>query len=77
MKRREEEDDAAYTFCDKCGEMFERVALLSCSFCSKHFCPSCNLRKGGKDYCSRNCWELMFFGDAEPEDEDLDEDDVG
>jgi hypothetical protein len=57
--------------------MFEKIALLSCSFCSKHFCPACNHRKGGKDYCSRSCWELMFFGDAEPEDEDLSEDDIG
>ena len=70
MKQHEDEDEeVAYTFCQKCGEMFESSMLLACSFCSRHFCQSCNHRVAGKNYCSRNCWELMFFGDAESEDE--------
>ena len=78
MKEREEESgEVAYTFCGKCGEMFERVALLSCAFCSKPFCQSCNHRVGGKSYCSRNCWEVMFFGDGDVDDEDASPDDEG
>jgi hypothetical protein len=53
------------------------VALLSCAFCSKPFCQSCNHRVGGKSYCSRNCWEVMFFGDGDVDDEDASPDDEG
>ena len=69
MRRREgEEDDAAYLFCEQCDQMFERVFIQECSFCSKRFCRNCAIRSGNAAFCSKVCAKTWFFTGAD-EDE--------
>ena len=69
MRRREEDEEAAaYLFCERCQQMFERVLIQECSYCFKDFCRNCAVRSGNTAFCSKACAEAWFFAEAD-EDE--------
>ncbi len=48
--------------CAICERMCDPPEIQTCVNCHKRFCNYCNYRLGGKDYCSRMCGEIFFFG---------------
>jgi hypothetical protein len=51
--------------CRHCGRTLEVVRLLRCVVCHEHYCRSCEFRRHGKQFCSRVCANVFFFGDED------------
>ncbi len=64
-EERTEKIEVPTATCQKCEQVVEKSSLARCPFCGRVVCRSCRVRFGAKEFCSRACWEVLFFGDAE------------
>ncbi len=70
--REEEAPRLPDVFCERCGRMCDAQEVQTCPSCKKKFCSFCTYRIGSRDYCSRGCGDVFFFG-GEIADEDEEE----
>ena len=57
--------------CEKCGRLCEPLEMEHCAVCKRGFCVYCAFRFASRNFCSRACGELSFFGsDDEAEERD-------
>lgn len=62
MAALEDRDAPDALICSKCERLCDPPEIQKCVNCNKKFCNFCTYRLGGKDYCSRSCGEVFFFG---------------
>jgi len=43
--------------------------MRHCYVCARKFCEYCGTRNLGKDFCTRRCADVYFFGEGEDIDE--------
>lgn len=51
--------------CVVCERSEDEVRLYRCFTCREWFCRSCEVRRYGRTFCSKNCAALFFFGEEE------------
>jgi hypothetical protein len=70
----EVEEGASGPACERCGQLCEPLELSACPVCKKTFCTYCAHRVASRNYCSRACGDIFFFGgDEEPDDNPVEE----
>ena len=61
------EESPSGKLCEKCGRLCEALEMENCAVCKRGFCLYCAYRFASRNFCSRACGELYFFGgDDEP-----------
>lgn len=48
--------------CSRCERLCDPIEVQRCPTCNHLFCIYCNYRIGGREYCSRGCGDVFFFG---------------
>jgi len=51
--------------CFKCEISGEERDLRKCTICFKYFCEDCGASRGGRWFCTKQCCDYFFFGDAD------------
>jgi hypothetical protein len=63
------EEGPSEQICERCGRLSEPLKMDTCPICKRGFCLYCVHRVASRNYCSRTCGDVFFFGgEDEPED---------
>jgi len=57
----------AQLLCPSCGRPLNAMRLQTCMICRSLFCLQCAVTGYGRDFCSKNCRAMFFFGDGDEE----------
>ena len=68
----EQEESPVGQLCEKCGRLCEPLEMERCPVCQRGFCLYCAHRFASRNFCSRPCGELYFFGTEDEAEEATD-----